>query len=220
MKRLVIMLFSFILTVSIIAVPAAAAEVNVDTLYTNGVSEINNHFWKDSPVGEDANEANLTSEPVFGEYTVVYRNYYNPGPLKYGTWRNGVSGGSPLEDTVLHFNNATSVGYDLSFTTTFSGEYTISNAAKIALDLGVTLNATKTYELGSGYDHPVPKGKRYRILYRPAYYRYTVTEIEYWEAFINGSWQSFEMGQKISYVNVFSHWDYTGIDITNEYTNT
>lgn len=115
----------------------------------------------------------------------------------FGSWRRGPSGKGPA---TLSFGQQGS--YDRKVTITISGSYTskwtIGNA------LGVTIGEKKAYS--TNYKVYVPKKKRYQILYRPQYKEYKVVETKFYK--IDG-YESKTSDRKVSYVRVFSNWDYT-----------
>lgn len=144
------------------------------------------------------------------QYVTVYGYDYTRGSVIYGSWRNGISGGSSLQNITLNFNYSYDTSYNTSFTASVSGSYT--NGGTIGGNLGVTLGKSKSYSLGSGISVVVPKGSRYLIKYRPVYYRYKVVETKYMEAYLPGyGWDRHVVGTKTCYVNVFSHWDFTAV---------
>lgn len=116
----------------------------------------------------------------------------------YGAWRNGPSGRGPA---TLSLTN--SRGYNTSVTNTISGSYT--SVSTISASLGITIGLTKTY--GVTYSVSVPKGSTYQIKYRPQFKRYKVVETQYYR--IDGYTR--QVGQKISYVDVFYSWNYTWV---------
>lgn len=146
-------------------------------------------------------------------YVTVYGFTYTKGSVKYGSWRNGVSGGSDIADITLTFDKGYDESYNISFTATVTGEYSWTNKKTIGGELGVTLGSSKTYSLASGVSVTVPMGKNYLVKYRPVYYTYTVVETTYQEAYITGyGWHRFVVDEKTCYVDVFSHWDFTVVD--------
>ena len=101
--------------------------------------------------------------------------------------------------------------YNISFKASVSGGYT--NGGTIGSELGVTLGASKSYSLGSGYSVTVPKGSHYLIKYRPMYYTYKVVETKYKERYNEalGGMERYVVETKTCYVDVFSHWDFTHV---------
>ena len=87
------------------------------------------------------------------------------------------------------------------------------NGGTIGSELGVTLGASKSYSLGSGYSVTVPKGSHYLIKYRPMYYTYKVVETKYKERYNEalGGMERYVVETKTCYVDVFSHWDFTHV---------
>lgn len=119
----------------------------------------------------------------------------------YGNWRRGPSGRGP---GTIAINN--SKGYNRYVANTITGSYT--NVNSIAVALGVTIG--KSEERSIGYSLKVPSGKRYQILYRPQFKKYKVVETRFLR--IDGS-TSKTSETKISYVNVFSNWDFSWKEI-------
>lgn len=200
-----------------IALPVSAAEVPVESrpdcseLKTgNNVISTSSILCQVESVHEDTTEPRMV-DPVT---ITVYENEYTPGTLKYyGPWRDGVSGGNDLREQEIYINHGNDTTLDISFTAAVSGEYTFANGTTIGLDLGVTLGKSKNYSLGSGTSVTVPKGSHWLIQYRPVYYVWTVTERTYQEVYRNGYLLSRHLiSTKISYVDVFSYWDFRVID--------
>jgi len=188
------------------AIPSQAAELSSPSEI---VYEVNlpfdgaSTYYEEVRVEEEDNKSRTT-------YVTVYGFEYARSGLKFGSWRNGVSGGSQITDMPLIFNHTYDISYNISFTTSVSGSYTSINKNTIGAALGVTLGATEGYSLGVGTSCVVPKGQHYTIKYRPSYYTYTVTEIKYSEAYIIGyGWHRVELGRQTSYVDKFSCWDFT-----------
>lgn len=157
-----------------------------------------------APDSEVRNE-NLAIEPVNLSFEKENRTdgfYYWRVTSKsvvgypYGSWRNGPSGRGPA--TVSLTNSST---YSRSVTNTISGSYT--NKAAIAASLGVTIDKSNTYSVS--YSLNVPRGKKYQIRYRPQFKKYKVVQTQYYK--IDG--KAHKTGTKISYVKVFSNWDYS-----------
>ncbi len=209
LKRIFAFILVLILGVSS-TLPVSAAEVNEEIQHVvypyesrlpyNGTD----HFYFEY---KDTNEnARVT-------YYTVYGFEYTKGAKKYGSWREGASGGSNVSEMTLTFDKSNDVSFNISFTASVTGEYTKKNKGTIGGELGVTLGAAASYSLGSGTSVQVPKGKHYTIKYRPVYYTYQVVETEYMEAYVPGyGWHKPVVGTKTCYVDVFSHWDYTVVE--------
>ena len=178
-----------------------AAEYNNSSIETN-----ENRMDSLETITDIGNQTNGVSD-----FIIVYDYKYDKGSLKHGAWRNGTSGGSTTSQANLSLNYSNNESYNISFTAAVSGSYT--NGGTIGSQLGVTLGKTETHSLGSGYSVTVPKNSHYLIQYRPMYYRYTVVETKYMERYNIGlgRMERYAIGEKICYVNVFSHWDFTHI---------
>lgn len=210
MKRNIHKIFAALMAVSILfsgALPTHAAELSTDS--SGIIYDVNlpfngeDHYYEEVRIEEEGPNARTT-------YVTVYGFEYDKSSLKYGSWINGVSGGSTITEMPLVFNYTHDTTYNISFTASVTGSYTSINKNTIGSTLGVTLGASTRYSLGVGTSCTVPKGQHYTIKYRPAYYTYTVTEIKYSEAYITGyGWHRLELGRQTSYVDVFSHWDFT-----------
>lgn len=115
-------------------------------------------------------------------YAVYDRQYTNLG-LRYGSWRNGSSGGSKVSSATISLNRSDDESFDISFVASVSGSF--FNGGKIGGHLGVQLGKRDYKSLGTGYSVKVPKGSRYLIKYRPAYNYYKVIEKNIWKDLIN-----------------------------------
>lgn len=116
---------------------------------------------------------------------------------QYGPWRDGPSGRGP---STISLTNSS--GYNTSVTNTISGSY--NSIAAISASLNVTINKSTSYS--ANYSVQVPSGSIYQIIYRPKYNVYKVVESEYYN--IDG-YKTITGKTKISYVNVFSNFDYS-----------
>lgn len=115
----------------------------------------------------------------------------------YGGWRMGPSGKGPAT-----LGLTSTKGYNLAVTNTISGSYT--SIGTISNSLGVSIGVSKSYS--ASYSVKVPKGKRYRIIYRPHFKVYKVVETQFYR--IDGYSVKTPI-TKTSYVKVFSNWDYS-----------
>lgn len=213
--------FSIILavTISLLCVlPASASETSDNYEYIEFPQEIYlpndgiEHFSTEyrTPSLNSNNEGYTT----YSNFITVYGFDYTKGPIKYGAWRNGASGGSNTSDMTITFDCKSDKSYNISFTASVSGSYTPGNGATIGNALGVNLGFSKTYTLGAGSSVPVPKGEHYLIQYRPVYYTYTVVETTYKEwPLLN---YRYVECTRTCYVDVFSHWDFTVVDAPSD----
>lgn len=115
----------------------------------------------------------------------------------YGPWRNGPSGKGPGK---LGFVQST--GESIKVINSISGSY--SNVRNISTSLGVEIGVK--VEHAASFSVNVPKGKRYQIIYRTCFKRYKIIQTKFYQ--IDGM-SSKTKDTKTSYVNVFSHWDFT-----------
>ena len=153
---------------------------------------------------------------TYSDAAYRFRHEYIIIQTAYGSWRNGVSGGTDVGPSTLTLSQSEAVeeSLDLSFTTSVSGEYL--NGSSIEASLGVTLGETKSYAIESSFSVPVPQYKRYLIQYRPTYYVYKVIETVYKQEYVIGfGFVETDLFTHTCYVDKFEHWDYTAIDITN-----
>lgn len=212
----------FLIACLMITAPASAtemrgADVSADTsaecveLESDDNVIPTSSFCYQVPVTQEDTDEPRSVDPVT---ITVYENEYEKGTLvHYGSWRNGVSGGSNLDAQVIYLDHGYDNTLDISFPATVTGEYTLANGTTIGLELGVTLGASKNYSFGSGTTITVPKGCHWLIRYRPTYYVWKVTEKTYQEVYRSGYLLSRHLiSTKISYVDVFEHWDYGAID--------
>ena len=83
-------------------------------------------------------------------YITLYKHDYTKGSAQYGSWRNCTAAYGPGN---VQCNRSYDKSYNIEFTATVSGEY--DKGATIGGDLGVTLGASKSYSLGSGFSTDV-----------------------------------------------------------------
>ena len=154
-------------------------------------------------------------EPKLVEPTTItfYELEYIEGATTYyGAWRDGVSGGSGITDIEIYFNYQYDESYNIDFTASVSGEYSLINHFTIGGELGVSLGKASSYSFGSGATILVPKDCHYLIRYRPTYKKWTVIEKTYIEVYQNGYLLSRHLAEtKTCVVDVFSYWDYTAV---------
>lgn len=195
-----------ILTVVLISLNSFEAFASDNTILENSIQSMSFES-----ADSKTNLSISTQSDLVTEFVTVYDYKYDKGSLKYGAWRNGVSGGSNISSSTLSFDYSYDSRYNTLFTATVTGSYT--NAITIGSTLGVTLGESRGWTLGTGYSVTVPKGKRYLIKYRPTYYTYTVTETKYMERYniAVGGMERYVVGTKTCHVNVFSHWDFTHV---------
>lgn len=160
-------------------------------------------------VYENGSESDLNNEDSLNEmkapilYTKGYKKTLESHG--YGSWRSAVSGKGPA---TLSFTQTNSKGYNISYTASVSGEYSSIN--KINSMVGVTVGTSKTYSIGAGYSVKVPKGKRYRIVYRPRYKVYKIVETKYLEQAVpNKGIRKYPVSSKTCRVKVFDSWDFS-----------
>lgn len=215
-KKLVFFVLAVVICVFCF-VPASATETDSEiefVIYPQesylpyGGSESFHTEYSSNSIDYPTNEAVTTAT-----YIAYYTLDYTKQSMQYGTWRNGVSGGSDIADITLSFDKGYDASYNINFTATVTGSYTTKNQKTIGAELGVELGETKSYSLGSGVSVTVPAGKHYLIKYRPVYYQYKVVETQYKEAFLPGyGWHRILVGTNTCYVDVFSHWDFTVVN--------
>lgn len=110
----------------------------------------------------------------------------------YGAWENGPEGRGPATLTMAETRTATN-----SITGTFTSIGDISAALGVSIGVSISHYA--------GYSVAVPSYYKYRIIYRPRFYRYKVVQNQYYR--IDG-YSTLTGSTKTCYVNVFNDWDF------------
>lgn len=115
--------------------------------------------------------------------------------VSYGSYKNGPVGKGPGRLRIAQ-------GKSDTYTHSISGNY--SSKSNVGASFGVTFG--RTYSKTVSYSVDVPRGKVYRIKYRPYYNTYKVVERAYTR--IDGK-NIRTNSTKTSYVKIFQNWYYS-----------